>query len=307
MIAAAKGLPVSIQTRLLQHAKAIGMDPNLVLARFAVERFLYRLSRSEHAERFVLKGALLMLAWLGETIRPTRDADLLGFGELSERSLARIFGEVCNTEVEPDGLRYLASSIRVVPIRPEDAYGGLRVTLQARLGNARLPVQVDVGIGDAVMPEPEWLEYPGLLDLPQPRLRAYRPETTIAEKLHAMVVLGEANSRMRDFFDIYALSEHEAFAADLLKRAVRATFARRRTPIPESLPIALTSAFAADRQKRLQWQGFMRKNGLESAPADFGETVARVAAFLWPIIAAAHSNTRLRLAWPPAGPWRPES
>ena len=143
MTAAAKGLPASVQARLIQHAKATGIDPNAVLARFGAERFLYRLSRSRHADRFILKGALLMLVWLGETIRPTRDADLLGFGDLSPASLAQILADVCDTEVEPDGLRYLRSSIKVLPIRQEDPYGGLRATIQARLGNARIRVQVD--------------------------------------------------------------------------------------------------------------------------------------------------------------------
>ena len=229
MTAAANGLPASVQARLVRHAKATGIDPNAVLARFAAERFLYRLSRSRHADRFVLKGALLMLVWLGDSIRPTRDADLLGFGDLSRESLARILVDVCNTEVEPDGVKYLSSSIRVASIREEDAYGGLRATVQARLGNARLHVQVDVGLGDAVVPEPEWLVYPGLLDFPQARLRAYRPETAIAEKLHAMAVLGEVNSRMRDFFDVYALAEHNRFDGELLTCAMRATFERRRT------------------------------------------------------------------------------
>lgn len=228
-MAAPTGLPVSVQTRLVQHAKAIGIDPNLVLTRYATERILYRLSQSAYADRFILKGALLMLVWLGETVRPTRDADLLGFGDLSEDSLAQ-----CAEQVAPDGLEYLAPSIRVAAIREGDAYGGLRVTIQARLGNARLPVQIDVGFGDALVPEPEWLEYPGLLDLPRPRLRAYRPETAIAEKFHAMVVLGEANSRMRDFFDIYALAKDQEFGDDLVQ-AVRATFERRRTVIPSDL------------------------------------------------------------------------
>ena len=143
MTPAATGLPVSVQVRLVRHAKAIGMDPNLVLARFAMERFLYRLSRSPHVDRFVLKGALLMLVWLGETIRPTRDADLLGFGDVSEGSLAQDFADVCNADVEPDGLEYLPKSIRLAPIRPDDAYGGVRATLRARMGRARLRVQID--------------------------------------------------------------------------------------------------------------------------------------------------------------------
>lgn len=307
MIAAAEGLPVSIQVRLVRHAKAIGMDPNLVLARFAIERFLYRLSRSRHADRFILKGALLMLVWLGETIRPTRDADLLGLGEMSEQSLVQIFTDACNTVVELDGLEYLPASIRVEPIRPEDAYGGLRAILQARLGKARLRVQIDVGIGDAVTPEPQWLEYPGLLDFPRPRLRAYRPETAIAEKLHAMVVLGEANSRMRDFFDIHALAEHAPFDADLLSRAVRATFERRRTPIPASLPLALMPGFAAIPGKQVQWQGFLRKNGLLSAPEELSAIIARISTFLEPAITAARSNLSPDLAWPPGGPWKATS
>lgn len=304
MSARTTGIAQSVQTRLARHAKAGGMDPNLVFARYAVERFLYRLSRSPHAERFVLKGALLMLAWLGETIRPTRDADLLGFGELSEQSLARIFTEVCAVQVEPDGMHYLPSSVRVAAIRREDAYGGMRVTLQARLGAARLRVQVDVGIGDAVTPEPVWLDYPGLLDFPRLRMRAYRPETAIAEKLHAMVVLGAVNSRMRDFFDVYVLSERECFDGRPLADAVRATFERRRTAIPAGLPLALTPEFAAMREKQAQWHGFLRKNGLSSAPADLGQAIERLAMFLESIIAAARRDAPLALDWPAGGPWK---
>jgi len=300
---ASKGLPVSVQVRLVQHAKATGIDPNVVLARYAAERFLYRLSRSRYADRFVLKGALLMLVWLGETIRPTRDADLLGFGEVTQESLTRIFTDVCNVDVEPDGLKFLPSSIRIAPIRPEDTYGGLRATIHARLGNARLHVQVDVGIGDAVVPEPEWLEYPSLLDFPMPRLKAYHPETAIAEKLHAMVVLGEANSRMRDFFDIHALSKHHHFDGDILARAVRATFERRRTPIPESLPLALTPAFAAIPAKQAQWQGFLGKSGLSAAPAQLSDVVLETATFLEQIIEAARDGAMLKRAWIPGGPW----
>jgi hypothetical protein len=234
MTAASKGLAASVQVRLVQHAK----------------------------------GALLMLVWLGETIRPTRDADLLGFGDLSQDSLAQILQDVCAVPVEPDGLEYLISSIDVSPIRPADDYGGLRGTVKARLGNARLHVQIDVGIGDAIVPAPEWLEYPSLLGFPPPRLRAYRPETAIAEKLHTMVELGEANSRMRDFFDIYALAEQCSFSGEILAGAIRATFERRRTPVPEILPFALTPEFATFGAKLAQWRGFLSKSGVSSAPRE---------------------------------------
>lgn len=177
-----------------------------MLTRYAIERFLYRLSRSPHGERFVLKGALLMLVWLGETLRPTRDADLLGFGELSDETLVKMFAEICDTEVEPDAVQFLAETVRVEPIRMEDAYGGRRILLSARMGKAALRVQVDVGIGDATVPEPVWLDYPSLLDLPRPRIRAYAVETVVAEKLHAIVMLGSRNSRMKDYFDLNAIA-----------------------------------------------------------------------------------------------------
>jgi predicted nucleotidyltransferase component of viral defense system len=304
MTAAPRALPASVQARLVQHAKEIGVDPNHVLARYATERFLYRLSRSAHASRFVLKGALLMLVWLGETLRPTRDADFLGFGDLSEKSLTEILADVCSMEVDPDGMRYLASTIHVVPIRQDDAYGGLRASIEARLGSVRLPVQVDVGIGDAVVPEADWLEYPALLEFPRARLRAYRPETVIAEKLHAMVILGEANSRMRDFFDVYALANHNEFEGDALKRAVRATFERRRTRIPPTTPVALTPAFARLNTKEAQWLGFLRRNGVRSAPTEFSEVVARLAVFLEPIIAVAKENVAYTRRWTSSGNWR---
>jgi predicted nucleotidyltransferase component of viral defense system len=253
-MSATTGLAQSVQVRLARHARAIGADPNLVLARYAIERFLYRLSRSPYAERFVLKGALLLLVWLGETFRPTRDADLLGFGDVSEQSLVEIFRECSAMEVEqPDGLVFDPASITVAAIRAADSYGGERVTIRARLGSARIKVQVDVGIGNAVDPPAEWIDYPSLLNLPRPRLRAYRPETVVAEKLHTMVALGAANSRMRDFFDVHALAAHESFEGAALVRAVRATFERRRTAIPRNAPLALTPAFADVAGKGVQW------------------------------------------------------
>ncbi len=304
MTTATTGLARSIQTRLVRHAKDLGMDPNLVLARYATERFLYRLSRSAHAERFILKGALLMLAWLGETIRPTRDADLLGFGDLSESALAAILREILSVEVEADGLAFDLSSIRIEPIRREDAYGGRRATFVAVLGAARLKVQVDVGIGDAVDPAPELLEYPSLLDLPRPRLRAYRPETAIAEKLHAMVTLGAANSRMRDFFDIHALATRGTFEGAVLARALRATFERRGTPIPLETPLALTPAFAAIDGKEAQWVAYIRKNSIRSAPDSLGHVIPIVENFLGPVMAAARTGSPFTAFWPSGGPWR---
>ncbi len=264
MTNARDGLARSVQVRLARHAKAIGVDPNLVLTRYAVERFLYRLTRSPYAERFVLKGALLLLVWLGESLRPTRDADLLGFGDLSDDALVRIFKDVCGVAVERDGMIYLSDTVRVEPIRAEDDYGGQRVTLQAQMGAARLSVQVDIGIGDVVTPAPEWLEYPSLLDLPRPRLRAYPRETVIAEKLHAMEYLGLRNSRMKDYFDIYTLLREGKTDVMRLAGAIAATFARRQTALPEGMPQGLSDELAGDPAKLTQWKQFLVKNRLEA-------------------------------------------
>ena len=170
-------------------------------------------------------------------------------------------------------------------------------------GNARLYVQIDVGMGDAVVPEPDWLEYPALLDFPRPRLRAYHQVTAIAEKLHAMVVLGEANSRMRDFFDIFALADRGSFDGEALVHAVGATFARRGTPIPDALPFALTPAFAALPTKQTQWRGFRRTSGVRTAPDDFDTAVAGIAAFVEPALAAAQRGVSFHATWPAGGPW----
>jgi len=290
MTGAREGLARSVQVRLARHAKEIGVDPNLILVRYGVERYLYRLSRSRHAEQFVLKGALLMLVWLGETLRPTRDADLLGFGELSDDTLLTIFRDVCGVEVEPDAVAFNADSVTVEPIREEDAYGGRRVTVRGHLGAARLTVQVDIGMGDAVTPEPQWLEYPSLLDLPRPRLRAYPRESVLAEKLHAMVLFGMRNSRMKDYFDVRALLRDEEANAEQLAQAIAATFARRRTAVPDDIPTGLSDGFAADAAKQAQWRAFLRKNRID-APA-LEEVVADIRARL----AAPLARARERIA-----------
>lgn len=268
----------SIQARLARHARSIGVDPNLVLTRFAVERFLYRLSRSPYAEQFVLKGALLMLVWLGEGLRPTSDADLLGSGDLSDEALVSIVKTVCELPVEPDAVEFDGGSVSVEAIREEAAYGGRRVRVKARVGEARLTVQLDIGFGDVVTPEAEWLDYPALLDFPAARLLAYSRESVIAEKLHAMVVLGTRNSRMKDYFDLDALSREGAVDMPRLAQAIAATFARRGTVIPEGVPVGLAPEFAEVESKEAQWRAFLTRNRLEgrSLPA----TVDHVREFL---------------------------
>jgi predicted nucleotidyltransferase component of viral defense system len=302
-VTATEGLAHSIHTCLVAKAKELGIEAQLLLERYALHRLLFRLSKSSYVDRFLLKGAQLMLIWIGESTRMTRDADLLGFGEITDAELGRIMADICMEPVVDDGMEYLDKSIRITPIREETAYGGRRIKLQARLGNARLPIQVDVGIGDAVMPEPEWVELPQILDLPAPRLRAYRPETSIAEKLEAIVARGLLNSRLKDYFNIYVLSAREPFELQVFSGAVRNTFERRGTSIPPELPDGLTRAFADAAGKMLQWRGFLEKSSVVDISEDLGDVVASIAEFLGLAIVGAQGRGNPDWHWPSGGPW----
>lgn len=256
------GLAASIHARLLNRAKASGEDFNLVLSRFATERFLYRLSVLPARETYWLKGALLFDLWFDVPHRPTRDADFLGFGPADAATLAATVRAVCAVEAT-DAMVFDAASIAVEEIREEARYGGLRVRLVGRLGHARCTVQLDIGFGDAVTPGPEEAVLPTLLDdLPPPRLRVYPRATVVAEKLEAIVGLGMANSRMKDYFDLRALAHEGAMDTSLLAQAIAATFARRGTALPTEIPLGLSDEFAADPTKRAQWRAFLNRNRL---------------------------------------------
>ncbi|HYN78669.1 MAG TPA: nucleotidyl transferase AbiEii/AbiGii toxin family protein, partial [Lamprocystis sp. (in: g-proteobacteria)] len=260
-----RDIGASIRARLLNKAKAGGQDFNLVLTRYALERFLYRLGCSSHAGQFILKGALLFDLWFDIPHRPTRDLDLLGFGPAESRILEVVFRDLCARTSEPDdGIRFLPETVSVVGIRKEANYAGSRITLVGILAGARCPVQIDVGFGDAVTPSPTPVDYPTLLpDLPAPRLRAYPRETVVAEKLEALVGLGIANSRMKDYFDLWILASHADFDGGTLAQAIRATFERRATRIPEGIPFGLTDEFSQEPQKQTQWRAFLTRTALD--------------------------------------------
>jgi Nucleotidyl transferase AbiEii toxin, Type IV TA system len=258
----------SIQARLLNRAKARGEEFNLVLTRYAIERFLYRLSLLPARENFLLKGALLFDLWFDVPHRPTRDADFLGFGPADTEALASTIHEVCGVAAD-DGMEFDSSSISIEEIRDDARYGGLRVRLVGRLGNARSTVQLDVGYGDAVTPGPEEIVYPTLLDdQPAPRLHVYPRAAVAAEKLEAIVSLGMANSRMKDYFDLRALAREGALDAQLFGDAIAATFQRRGTAVPINVPLGLSDEFAHDATKQRQWKAFLGKNRLDAPTLD---------------------------------------
>ncbi|HUT31897.1 MAG TPA: nucleotidyl transferase AbiEii/AbiGii toxin family protein [Planctomycetota bacterium] len=297
-------LPASVRQRLLNLSRQRGESFDLILNHYATERLLYRLSRSEHAQRFIVKGAMLFTVWAKRTHRPTRDLDLLGFGDNSSEGLGAAMRDVCQAAVEPDGIEFDPSSVRVEPIREGDEYQGQRVRLLATLCGARIRLQVDIGIGDVVTPAPETVEYPTLLEFPAPRVRVYRRETMVAEKLQAMVELGVANSRMKDFYDIWTLSRLFDFDGPDLAGSIRSTFERRRTPVPRTPPIALTAQFAGEPGKAAQWSGFIRRSGIEDADLDLAKVVEALSRFLESPLSAAGEGVALKMHWPPGGPWR---
>lgn len=277
MAKAPRNLGASVRARLLNYARERDQQFNLVLIRFALERLLYRLSQSAHADRFVLKGAMLLTTWFDDPGRPTRDLDLLGFGDNDGAALLAAFQDILSVEVE-DGIAFDIAGLRVDRIREALEYGGVRLQTNADIGGARVPISIDIGFGDALEPGLEKLEYPVLLDLPAPILRAYARETVIAEKFQAMVMLGRANTRMKDFYDIWLLSNGYDYDADRLAAAITATFARRKTEVPKELPDALTDAFANDPMKTAQWDAF--KKGLATDPGSLLEIVAAIRGFL---------------------------
>ena len=252
-----RNVGASVRQRLLNLAHARGQPMELLLTRYALERLLHRLSLSPHRERFVLKGAMLLATWFDEPHRATRDVDLLGFGEAADVALLGTFREIMAIEVD-DGVSFDLKGLRIEAIREEAEYGGSRLRTTATLAGARIPIAVDIGFGDAVEPGAEDIDLPVLLDMPSPHLRAYPLETVIAEKFHAMVVLGRANSRMKDYYDVWMLTSTFEIEPERLQRAIAATFARRKTEIPAAVPDGLSDDFSADAGKQRQWGAFAR-------------------------------------------------
>lgn len=282
-----KDLAASVRARLLNRAKAEQTDFNAVLLRYALERLLYRLSQSAHAERFLLKGAMLFTLWYDMPHRPTRDVDLLGFGPSDLQAITQTFQDIAAVAVA-DGITFDPASVSAEDIRKEAGYTGGRVFIGGELAGARLRTQVDIGFGDAVTPGPVEAVYPVLLDdFPAPQLRTYPVYTVIAEKLHAIALLGMTNSRLKDYLDLSVLLEREVLDAEILATAIAATFQRRGMAVPVELPIGLSDEFALDASRQKLWQAFLNKNQLAVMPLQ--EVVVALRGQLQPALQQAAS------------------
>ena len=291
----------SVHQRLLTRAKKEGRPFNELLQHYAIERFLYRLGRSEHTEKLLLKGALLLRVWRIPMARPTMDIDMLGRTAGTPEILTSILRDCMVAEVEDDGMRYDPESLTTEAITLDADYQGWRIRFKASLGNARVTMQVDVGIGDIVYPSPIWIDYPVLLDQPAPRLLAYTPENAIAEKYQAMVELDKANSRMKDFHDIWTLARNLEFDGQRLSEAIRKTFERRKTDLPKPVPTAFTPEFYEDKSKQTQWQAFLGKGLATNEKVSLPDVVARD--FLMSPTEALVIGNAFKMHWPQGGPW----
>ncbi|VGO16448.1 hypothetical protein PDESU_05039 [Pontiella desulfatans] len=295
----------SVFQRLRNYAKEHGENFNRLLSRYAMERFLYRLSKSEHSENFVLKGALLFMVWEPDYgRRSTKDIDLLGFTENSLDNLTAIVQEICKTHVEGDGIEFDSDNIRAERIKEDADYEGVRIRGFAFIGQSRIPIQIDIGFGDALVPGAIEATVPTLLDFPAPELRCYHQLTVIAEKFEAMIKLGELNSRMKDFYDVWNIIQHEEIAGEELQKACVATFEQRETPLDLN-PRFFLEEFPESFGKEEQWAAFVRKQELEDiAPASFREVIRILHGFFRPMVEAQLSGEPFSSTWASSGQWQ---
>lgn len=299
------GFVQSVQDRLRNEAEASERPFAEVLELYAVERFLHRLGRSPHRDRLVVKGAQLLRHWIDTDSRPTRDIDLYGASSLDADLLRDHLVEILSFDVEADAIDFRVETLDIRPIRDESLVVGLRAKLDAFLGRVHIRFQIDVGLGDSLFPQPRTLRIDGLLGLPVADVRAYTPYSAVAEKLEAIVVLGLANSRMKDYYDLTILPARLEFEGSVLIESVRKTFARRQTPIPVDPPEGLTSAFARSDERAIRWRAFLQKSRLTSVSRDLEVIVGQASRFLLPVLqAASGQESRAGLgSWPPGGPW----
>ena len=298
-----RDIAASVRQRLLNESKKKNRPFQELLQYFAMERFLYRLSRHSQSDRFVLKGALLMTAWGTAESRPTVDIDLAAKTSNDHDLIRQWIQDLCAVSFEEDGLVYDAASIIIERIKEDADYEGVRIRFEATLARARVPMQIDIGFGDVITPHPSKLEYPVILDLPAPRLLAYPRETVIAEKLEAIAVLGLLNSRLKDYFDIWLLSRMYPFDGAILSGAVKATFQNRATAIT-ARPVGLTRKFSEDTARQTQWTAFRKRGRFPNAPDELAALVEAVAKFTSPLLDALSGSKEFRQAWIDGGPWR---
>ena len=297
-----RDLSASVRQRLLNQSRAQNRPFQELLQYFAMERFLYRLAKSPYADRFILKGALLLTAWRAPVSRPTMDIDLAGRTNNQLDHIKEIVNVWCGVAADADGVDFNRDSIEVSRIKEDADYEGVRVQFHATLARARIPMQLDIGFGDVITPGPIEVEYPTILNFPAPVLRAYPRETVVAEKLEALTALGLLNSRMKDFYDLALLSRMYPFDGKPLVEAIIATFRHRGTTI-ETEPIGLTQEYCDAPARLQQWRAFVRRSRFVAEAGDLTRLIDQIRSFLLPILSAIGGDNSFTAHWEPGGPW----
>jgi len=298
-----KNLSASVLARLRNQAKKSNQTFNEVLTYYGLERFLYRITKSEYEGKFVLKGALVMVTWGASPMRITKDMDLRAFIQPDLQSVIGVMRDICNTEVEADAIQFDPDSIRAEQIVETAIYPGIRVRLMGFIERVRIPLQIDMAFSGPIVPEPKIRTYPTILDLPPPQIRSYPTEAIVAEKLDAIIQLGAINTRMKDFYDLWKIQSGFEFKGSLLLSSIRSIFDSRQTRLPEKTPIGISMSFAKDNQSL--WEAFLRRIG-ESNPEiiSFEHVIEDVWNFVEPLIQSLREDRPFNVAWSPETGWR---
>jgi predicted nucleotidyltransferase component of viral defense system len=293
-------MAASVKARLGSKARELGKPVEYMYLHYGIERFLYRLSQSSYADNLILKGGLAFLTFDASFPRPTRDIDFLGFGDRDIATFENIVREICEVPVDrDDGLTFDLDSIQAETIQEQNAYEGIRARFAVYLERSRIRIQIDVGFGDAVYPAPEIQSYPVLLeDQPVPRIRTYPPETILAEKIHTIIRFDTLNSRLKDFYDIWYLSETRDIDGNTICEAIEMTFSRRETPVPAAFRDTFFEEFASLNASR--WPAFQRKLQIDE---ELPVMLDRVQAFAASLLAAVALQQPFDSQWVAGSGW----
>lgn len=299
-----KNLKASIRTRLQNKAKEEGRPFSEILQYYGMERFLYRISQSEYADKFILKGALMFMVWQVPERRTTLDIDFLAKYDNKISSIEKMIKDICKSKVVPDGLVFDPKNVKGQRIKEDADYEGVRVKFIGLLERSRITMQIDIGFGDIIYPKPEMIEYPVILDLPKPKLKSYPAESIVSEKFEAMIKLGSLNSRMKDFYDIWLMMRRFDFNGLKLGEALKRTFKQRRTSLPQDKPVFAEEIYDERSDRQQLWKAFLNKAEIKHAPEKLSETAGAIEKFLIGPIMAINKNEKFNANWKAPGPWK---
>ena len=299
-----RDIQASIRARLQNKAKETGRPFSEVLQYYAMERFLYRFSRSEYADKFILKGALMFTVWRIPERRTTLDIDFLAQFKNQVRTIERAIKDVCEISVTPDGLVFSSAAVKGKRIKENADYEGVRVKFLGLLGRARIPMQIDVAFGDVIYPKPNIIDYPVILDLPKPHLKGYPTESIISEKFEAIVKLGALNSRMKDFYDLLLMSRQFEFDGTKLNEALKRTFSHRKAPLPAHKPLFAEEIYDESSDRQTLWKAFLKKEAIKHVPERLRDAAREIERFLIMPLEAISNGRKFNKTWKTTGPWK---